>query len=98
VRVNDWEADTPFRYLRFRDPPYSENELEGLAARIQSLLAGGFDVYAYVCHEDAPTAPEHAERLLRLVNASFAATMPPFIRSERVPGVPNTSLTVRDQR
>jgi len=69
VRVNDWEADTPFRYLRFRDPPYSENELEGLAARIRSLLAGGFDVYAYFRHEDAPTAPAYAERLLRLVNA-----------------------------
>ena len=24
VRVNDWEADAPFRYLRFREPPHSE--------------------------------------------------------------------------
>ena len=29
VRVNDWDADAPFRYLRFREPPYSEAELAG---------------------------------------------------------------------
>ena len=29
VRVNDWEADAPFRYLRFREPPYSDGELAG---------------------------------------------------------------------
>ena len=31
VRVNDWEADAPFRYLRFREPPYSDAQLEELA-------------------------------------------------------------------
>ena len=40
VRVNDWEADAPFRYLRFREPPHSEQELAELAARIEPLLAG----------------------------------------------------------
>ena len=30
VRVNDLDADGPFRYLRFREPPYSE---EGLRTR-----------------------------------------------------------------
>ena len=69
VRVNDWEADAPFRYLRFRDPPYSEDELEALASRIQPLLTGATEVFAYFRHEDAPTAPKYAERLLRLVHA-----------------------------
>ncbi len=27
VRVNDWDADAPFRYLRFREPPYADDEL-----------------------------------------------------------------------
>ena len=41
VRVNDWEADAPFRYLRFREPPYADAELHALAGRIRPLLADG---------------------------------------------------------
>ena len=67
VRVNDWEADAPFRYLRFREPPHTEAELVELAARIGPLLAEGIDVFAYFRHEDAPTAPVYAARLLELV-------------------------------
>lgn len=67
VRVNDWDADAPFRYLRFRDPPYSETDLEVAAARIQRLLDRGIEVFAYFRHEEAPTAPEHALRLLALL-------------------------------
>jgi uncharacterized protein YecE (DUF72 family) len=70
VRVNDWEADAAFRYLRFREPPYSEDDLAALAGRIRPLLAGGADVYAYFRHEDAPTAPASASRLLELVRAN----------------------------
>ena len=29
VRVNDLDADGPFRYLRFREPPYSDDQLDG---------------------------------------------------------------------
>ena len=64
VRVNDWEADAPFRYLRFREPPYSEDDLAGSAERIRGLLAQGIDVFAYFRHEDAPTAPAYATSLL----------------------------------
>ena len=71
VRVNDWEAAAPLRYLRFRNPPYAEGELEELADRIGGLLADGIDVFASFRHEDAPTAPAHAERLLRLVSANL---------------------------
>jgi uncharacterized protein YecE (DUF72 family) len=69
IRVNDWEADGPFRYLRFRDPPYSEDALAALAERIRPLLAGGIEVFAYFQHEDTPTAPLYAERLRKLVHA-----------------------------
>ena len=67
VRVNDWEAEAPFRYLRFREPPHSDEELAGIAARIRPLLAAEVDVFAYFRHEDAPTAPGYAARLRGLV-------------------------------
>jgi uncharacterized protein YecE (DUF72 family) len=64
VRVDDWDADAPFRYLRFREPPYSDDDLRGFAERIAPLLADGIDVFAFFRHEDEPTAPQYAERLL----------------------------------
>ena len=69
VRVNDWETDAPFRYLRFREPPYSQEELALLAARIGPLLEAGVRVFAYFRHEDEPTAPAYALRLRELVRA-----------------------------
>jgi uncharacterized protein YecE (DUF72 family) len=69
VRVDDWEADAPFRYVRFRDPPYSDEVLRGFAERIRTSLAAGVDVYAYFRHEDEPTAPRYAERVLQLLGA-----------------------------
>jgi uncharacterized protein YecE (DUF72 family) len=67
VRVDDWDADAPFRYVRFREPPYSDDDLRSIAERMRPLLAGGIDVYAYFRHEDEPTAPRYAERLLDLL-------------------------------
>ncbi len=67
IRVDDWDADAPFRYLRFRDPPYSDDELEHFAARIRPLLDEGVEVFAYFRHEDEPTAPLYAEQLLGLL-------------------------------
>ena len=69
VRVNDWESEAPFRYLRFREPPYSDEELLALAERIRPLLADGIEVFAYFRHEDTPTAPAYAEWLLQRVRA-----------------------------
>jgi uncharacterized protein YecE (DUF72 family) len=68
VRVDDWDADAPFRYVRFREPPYSEDDLRAFAERIRPLLDDGVDVYGYFRHEDEPTAPFYAERLLKLVS------------------------------
>jgi uncharacterized protein YecE (DUF72 family) len=56
VRVNDPDAE-PFRYLRLREPPYSDDELRAIAATIRD------PAYVYVRHEDAPTAPAIADRL-----------------------------------
>lgn len=67
VRVGDWEADGPFRYLRFREPPYSHDALAAVAARIRPLLEDGVRVFAFFRHEDAPTAPAYALRLRELV-------------------------------
>jgi uncharacterized protein YecE (DUF72 family) len=67
VRVGALEANAPFRYLRFRDPPYDEQALAEQAALIRPLLADGGEVYAYFRHEDEPTAPAYAERLLELL-------------------------------
>ncbi len=64
VRVNDLETDASFRYVRFRDPPYTEGELEGWATRLRAVAE---PVYAYFRHEDEPTAPAYADRLRTLV-------------------------------
>jgi uncharacterized protein YecE (DUF72 family) len=70
VRVNDWAADAPYRYLRFREPPYTEDELGGIAARVRELLATGVEVFAYFRHEDAPTAVAYAEHVLERLRES----------------------------
>ncbi|MEX2644786.1 MAG: DUF72 domain-containing protein [Gaiellaceae bacterium] len=70
VRVNDWESDAAFRYLRFREPPYTDADLRGLAERLAPLLDAGVDVYAYFRHEDEPTAPAYALRLLQLLSGA----------------------------
>jgi uncharacterized protein YecE (DUF72 family) len=67
VRVNDLAVDAPFRYVRFREPPYDEPSLAALAERLAPLAAAGVDLYAYFKHEDEPTAPRYAGRLLELL-------------------------------
>lgn len=70
VRVGDREADAPFRYLRFRDPPYDDAALHAIAAGLRPLLTAGVEVFAYFRHEDEPTAPAYAARLRELVDTS----------------------------
>jgi uncharacterized protein YecE (DUF72 family) len=64
--VNADEGEASFRYLRLREPPYDESRLAEIAGRIRPRLAAGIDVYCYFRHEDEPTAPAYAERLLAL--------------------------------
>jgi uncharacterized protein YecE (DUF72 family) len=67
VRVNDLDAAARFRYLRLRDPPYDDDALRGWADRIGPLLASGVEVYCFFMHEEEPSAPRYAERLLELL-------------------------------
>jgi uncharacterized protein YecE (DUF72 family) len=64
VRVNDLEHDAPFRYVRFRDPPYADEQLQEWAARLRGVQE---PIFAYFRHEDEPTAPTYARRLLELL-------------------------------
>jgi uncharacterized protein YecE (DUF72 family) len=67
VRVDDLERPAPFRYLRLREPPYSDDDLRALAEKV-----GAIDepAYVYFRHEDEPTAPRYAERLLALLSGA----------------------------
>jgi uncharacterized protein YecE (DUF72 family) len=67
ARVGDWESALGWRYVRFRDPPYAETDLRELAARLRPLLDSGLEVYGFFRHEDEPTAPLTALRLLALL-------------------------------
>jgi uncharacterized protein YecE (DUF72 family) len=64
VRVNDLDHDASFRYVRFRDPPYTDAELESWARRLRDV---DVPLYAYFRHEDEPTAPSYAQKLLQLL-------------------------------
>ncbi len=60
VRVNDPKAST-FRYLRLREPPYTDEDLRTFAGGVAD------PAYIYVRHEDEPTAPATAMRLQELL-------------------------------
>jgi len=64
VRVNDLETPAPFRYLRLREPPYDEVALSELAERLHRATE---PTYVYFRHEDEPTAPAYAQRLVDLL-------------------------------
>jgi uncharacterized protein YecE (DUF72 family) len=67
VRVDHWDAPADWRYVRFRKPPYGDDDLAAVADRIRPQLKGGLDVFAFFKHEDEPTAPGYALRLRELV-------------------------------
>ncbi len=66
VAVNDLERPAPFRYVRLREPPYSEEKLRGLADRLHDLPEPTF---VYFRHEDEPTAPAYAQAINDLLYA-----------------------------
>ena len=68
VLVDDLGANAPFRYLRLREPPYDESALRGWAERLRPLLAEQVDLYVFFKHEEEPSAPRYAERLLELLS------------------------------
>jgi uncharacterized protein YecE (DUF72 family) len=64
ARVNDLGHEAPFRYVRFRDPPYDGDALREWAERLRTV---DIPLFAYFRHEDEPTAPAYAARLLELL-------------------------------
>jgi uncharacterized protein YecE (DUF72 family) len=62
VRVNDPSAE-PFRYLRLREPPYTDEELTAFAETVRD------PAYVYVRHEDEPSAPETVQRLRAVLDS-----------------------------
>jgi uncharacterized protein YecE (DUF72 family) len=68
-RINQLDGDTPFRYLRLREPPYDEAALQEWASRFRPLLEAGTRLYVYFKHEDEPLAPGYAQRLRELLAA-----------------------------
>jgi uncharacterized protein YecE (DUF72 family) len=67
VRVGSLEGPASFRYLRLREPPYADDELLVWAERLRPLLEEGVRIYCYFKHEDEPSAPTYAARLLELL-------------------------------
>jgi uncharacterized protein YecE (DUF72 family) len=65
VRVNDLESEAPFRYVRLREPPYSDEDLRAWADRLRDASV---PTYVYLRHEDEPTAPAYATRLVELLS------------------------------
>lgn len=63
VRVNDLDTPAPLRYLRLREPPYDDVALCALAERVHGAAE---PTYVYFRHEDEPTAPAYAQRLVDL--------------------------------
>jgi uncharacterized protein YecE (DUF72 family) len=61
VKVNDYDGE-PFRYIRLREPPYTDDELAETARRLRGAA------YVYLRHEDEPTAPAYAEQLRSLLS------------------------------
>ena len=61
VTVNDADAE-PFRYIRLREPPYADADLQEVAATLRD------PAYVFIQHEDEPTAPETARRLRELLD------------------------------
>jgi uncharacterized protein YecE (DUF72 family) len=63
VRVNDDTAE-PFRYLRLREPPYSDEDLTEVASRVRA------PAYVYFRHEGEASAPAYASRLRELLQSA----------------------------
>lgn len=64
VRVNDLDHPAPFRYLRFRNPPYTDADLARWAEQLRDVAV---PVHAYFRHEEEPTAPQYAARFRELL-------------------------------
>jgi uncharacterized protein YecE (DUF72 family) len=67
VHVNSFQGGASFRYFRLREPPYDDAALRAWAERFRPPLENGTRIYCYFKHEDEPSAPLYAQRLLELL-------------------------------
>ena len=68
VRVDDHDADGPFRYLRFREPPYSEEQLRRARGDDRATARGGSSRSSRTSStRTRRLPPAYASRLLELV-------------------------------
>ncbi len=58
-----------FAYFRLRKPDYSPEDVAGIAANANRLLARGHDVYVFFKHEETPEGALNAELLLQTVRS-----------------------------
>jgi uncharacterized protein YecE (DUF72 family) len=68
ARAGSLEGAASFRYLRLREPGYDDDALRDWAERLRPVLAAGTEIYCYFKHEEEPTGPLYARRLLELVS------------------------------
>jgi uncharacterized protein YecE (DUF72 family) len=61
VEVNDLDAE-PFRYVRMREPPYTDDALRELAEKLRP------PAFVYFRHENEATAPAYARRLVEILD------------------------------
>jgi uncharacterized protein DUF72 len=83
VKVNDPAAE-PFRYLRLREPPYSDDDFRAIAATIRD------PAYVFVRHEDEPTAPAVVDRLRAILSSEPGSLLEPGSRGSSRRALPET--------
>jgi uncharacterized protein YecE (DUF72 family) len=59
-----------FVYYRLRKPDYTDEDVQGFAARAQELLTNGKDLYLMFKHEETPEGALNAQRVLELAGVS----------------------------
>ena len=65
----DIRVTGPFLYLRLRRTEYSDEDLDGWAARIAPFLDAGLDAYAFFRHDETGISPNRAIALAERVAA-----------------------------
>ena len=73
-KLNTPEVRTAnYIYFRFRQPSYSAEDVNKLAARIERCVADGLKTYAFFKHEEDPRSPHNAVALLNSVRSRIGA-------------------------
>jgi uncharacterized protein YecE (DUF72 family) len=66
-RITPDVTTASFAYYRFRNPPYSAEQMQEIAGRVRAHLEAGRDVFAYFKHEESPEGALFAETLRKLI-------------------------------